>query len=421
MEESRENPSSTPSARPTPQQQSEASGFVIPTVTVATSEGMQPGERASADQVERLVATLQGLVEKLADARITSPRGGPVEQMEWGSAGASDSSVPPPMFTFEEQAGVSLGPNQHTIKVNVDRAKLWKEEFEGLAIEREGDPNFPMMKERILKLLRTMPPVGLSAVRKEQSLVWLGFAFTGQAKRYLWQLIARYPEEDPGQILWRLEQRFYNLVHSNDLKMQWEALRMGDRESVKDFANRLSDLATCQSVVPSDHEMKTRFLSGLPPSLQEWSLLVKASFAETVSVTRKNAQKLARQRGARVPVDEVTMTDEDGTGSTVVDVVSSGTGAVMGQRPMPGNAAPWFWPMGLNAGIPPWMPNGAGTNGEFPGLRPGTNSGPKEKADIKKSGQLGGPPICWACKEVGHIKRDCPGKKKNDTSSSSKN
>ncbi|KAA8495177.1 hypothetical protein FVE85_3418 [Porphyridium purpureum] len=97
----------------------------------------------------------------------------------------------------DEAHSQDLGPHQHTVRMNVERAKLWKEEFDGLTIEREGDPDFSSAKQRLLKLLQTLPPVGMPAVRLEQSLVWLGFAFRGHTKRYMWQLTARYLVEDP--------------------------------------------------------------------------------------------------------------------------------------------------------------------------------------------------------------------------------
>ncbi|KAA8491612.1 hypothetical protein FVE85_9659 [Porphyridium purpureum] len=193
--------------------------------------------------------------------------------------------------------------NTMHVRNNLERQKTWREEFEDLRISEEGSADFLLVRSKLEKLIATTPPFGPN--REILILDWMQYAFEGTAKRFLWQLVQRFPTELPLRIPDRMQQRFYNHVHATDLKMQWESLRMGEREGVRAFGNRVADLATCQTVLFTDKDIKMRFLSGLPAALQEWSLMVGASFAEAVSVVRKNALKIAKQRGVRTTLDEV--------------------------------------------------------------------------------------------------------------------
>ncbi|KAA8495183.1 Transposon Ty3-I Gag-Pol polyprotein [Porphyridium purpureum] len=214
---------------------------------------------------------------------------------------------PGPQERVDEDGFARDRPPAREVAMNNDRAQAWKDALVPFKVSNEGDPNFPMAFANIRSLLHTTPPVG-RVLRRELALQWMQHAFAGHAQRYLWQLMRLYPAEGVELILGRMESRFFNQVHATTLKMKWEGMRMMERESVSAYAERVADMATCQSVLPTDAEMKNRFLAGLHLQLQDWTLLVGASFAEAVAVTVKTAQKLAYQR-KRVSVDEVFAVD----------------------------------------------------------------------------------------------------------------
>ncbi|KAA8500030.1 hypothetical protein FVE85_7615 [Porphyridium purpureum] len=338
-------------------------------------------------ELSQLREQVHGLSMHAVPEGVTAATSGPSGRPVAAPVGASAGAVP--AVHAVSARPVLPAQTQHDVRVNLDRSKVWREAFESAQITGEASPDFPMTMNRLARLRETAPPVG--AARAELEIEWMSFAFAGHARRYLFQLQERHAGESAWELLARMRQRFYNEIHVTSAKMRWETLKMHERESVQSFAERVSDLATCQAEVPTDKDLLIRFLSGLPASLQEWSLLVGASFPEAVTVVQRNAQRNALRAGRRV-VDEVEGEPAGDAGAS-----DGAAGLMQGPQSVPGpgtlvtTVVPQFaWPGGalpVQYGVQSTTSRGQAEQG--------SERGPRRQA------------ACWYCGKTGHRRDQC--------------
>lgn len=196
----------------------------------------------------------------------------------------------------DKQDVAAATPNESKLSTDAT-IKLYRTMLRNVTVETVLDPKFPALQKAWARL-RFQHPLPWSIA---STVLAHGFQDRGAV---VYQTCLDTNPAASEEELWALlEEKLYNPISIEVKRDAYENARMHHSEGVAEFADRVSELASCLPDTISTPALCSRFLAGLPPKLRAQAVVADRGNFNSLVVTTSRLAALSRDRVYAVDVE----------------------------------------------------------------------------------------------------------------------